>query len=223
MVPASGKFAEAGPSGMWSLPPENLQRPKPQAEQGFFDWLKSKAVDVTEIGLGGLQVGGEFMAGIGDTVSMGATGWARRWYGGEYGDIENPYVYGTAAGVTTAVETAGAVGLAKKFGKKILTEGVQGAVKGIKNWWKGAPKTVPVKGAPKQTPKFQPPTNPPSLPPTEIPAGYNVRVMPPTAQYPNGYWKLEKPMSNGGWQAIDPSTMKPGTRPQTHIPLPPKK
>jgi len=46
--------------------------------------------------------------------------------------------------------------------------------------------------------------------------------MSPTTQYPNGYWKLEKPMSNGGWQPINPSNMKPGTRPETHIPLPPK-
>lgn len=45
--------------------------------------------------------------------------------------------------------------------------------------------------------------------------------MPPTEQYPNGYWRLEKPMANGGWQGIDPSTMKPGGRAETHIPLPP--
>lgn len=59
------------------------------------------------------------------------------------------------------------------------------------------------------------------MPPTEIPAGWRVREMPPTPQYPDGYWKLEKPMSNGGWQPIDPSTMKPGGRPETHIPFPP--
>ena len=53
-----------------------------------------------------------------------------------------------------------------------------------------------------------------------IPSGFRVRQMPPTQQYPNGYWRLEKPMSNGGWLGIDPSTMKPGTQPQTHIPLP---
>jgi len=44
--------------------------------------------------------------------------------------------------------------------------------------------------------------------------------MPPTADYPNGYWRLEKPMPNGGWQGIDPSTMKPGTQCETHVPLP---
>jgi hypothetical protein len=78
------------------------------------------------------------------------------------------------------------------------------------------------KGPPKPSPKFEPPTNPPQLPPTEIPEGLRVRTMPPTEQYPNGYWKLEKPLDNGGWQGIDPSTMKPGAHPQTHVPLPPK-
>jgi RHS repeat-associated protein len=77
------------------------------------------------------------------------------------------------------------------------------------------------KGAPKSSPNFQPPTNAPQLPPTDIPPGWRVRQMPPTEQYPNGYWKLEKPMTDGSWQPIDPSTMKPGGRPQTHVPLPP--
>lgn len=78
-----------------------------------------------------------------------------------------------------------------------------------------------VPGGPKPTPNFKPPTNPAQVPPTEIPAGWRVREMPPTPQYPDGYWKLEKPMPNGGWQPIDPSTMKPGGRPETHIPFPP--
>ena len=71
--------------------------------------------------------------------------------------------------------------------------------------------------APKATPNFQPPTNPPQLPPQEVPPGWRVRVMPPTAQYPEGYWKLEKPMLNDKWQPIDPSTMKPGSRCETHV------
>ncbi|MFH1023788.1 MAG: RHS repeat-associated core domain-containing protein [Planctomycetota bacterium] len=79
------------------------------------------------------------------------------------------------------------------------------------------------KGIPKPTPKFQPPTNPPQMPPEVIPPGWRVRVMPPTEQYPNGYWKLEKPMVDGSWQPIDPSTMKPGGRPETHVPFPPQK
>ncbi len=77
-----------------------------------------------------------------------------------------------------------------------------------------------VKGVPKTSPNFKPPTNAPQLPPTEIPAGWRVRKMPPTADYPNGYWKLEKPMADGKRQPIDPSTMKPGTRPETHVPFP---
>ena len=79
------------------------------------------------------------------------------------------------------------------------------------------------KGTPKPSPKFKTPTNPPQLPlaPNEIPAGWRVRLMPPTEQYPNGYWVLEKPMSDGSWQPMNPSSMKPGPRPDTHVPLPP--
>lgn len=89
----------------------------------------------------------------------------------------------------------------------------------ISKWWHEVGST---KGAPKPTPKFEPPTNPPQMPPKQIPEGWRVREMPATEQYPNGYWKLEKPMNDGSWQPIDPSTMKPGTRPQTHVPFPPK-
>lgn len=74
--------------------------------------------------------------------------------------------------------------------------------------------------APKPSPKYSPPTNSPQFPPKEVPPRWRVRPMPPTAQYPNGYWKLEKPLPDGSWQPIDPLTMKPGTRPETHIPFP---
>ncbi|MCI0553067.1 MAG: hypothetical protein L0287_19135, partial [Anaerolineae bacterium] len=77
----------------------------------------------------------------------------------------------------------------------------------------------------KRSPKWEPPTNPAQEPPAEIPEGWNVRVMPPDAEagYPDGYWVLEKPMANGSWQPIDPSTMRPGKRCETHVPRPPAK
>ncbi len=75
-------------------------------------------------------------------------------------------------------------------------------------------------GGPKVSPNFEPPTNAAQAPPTDIPPGWRVRSMPPAPGYPNGYWKLEKPMSQGGWQGIDPSTMLPGSQPETHVPFP---
>jgi RHS repeat-associated protein len=77
-----------------------------------------------------------------------------------------------------------------------------------------------LQGTPKTSPNFQPPTNPPQYPPVNIPEGWRIRQG-TSPDYPNGYWRLEKPMDNGGWQGIDPSTMKPGTQPETHIPFPP--
>jgi RHS repeat-associated protein len=80
--------------------------------------------------------------------------------------------------------------------------------------------------APKRAPNVEPLTNPPQNPPAKIPAGWRIwsNPKPSTAYpdlYPYGYWRLQKPMSNGGWQDMNPSTMKPGTgQGDTHIPYP---
>jgi hypothetical protein len=76
------------------------------------------------------------------------------------------------------------------------------------------------KGAPKPSPKFKTPTNAPQNPLTNVPEGYTQRIMKPTEQYPNGYWVLEKQQANGGWQKVNPATMKPGQQHETHVPLP---
>jgi RHS repeat-associated protein len=81
-----------------------------------------------------------------------------------------------------------------------------------------APKPTPrVVPAPKN---WKPSVHQPQQPPGNIPPGWRVRPMPPNSLYPNGYWRLEKPMGNGGWQGINPSTGKPGPQWETHIPFP---
>ncbi|MBP6184083.1 MAG: thrombospondin type 3 repeat-containing protein [Saprospiraceae bacterium] len=77
-----------------------------------------------------------------------------------------------------------------------------------------------IKGLPKATPKFMTPTNSPQAPLKIVPDGMTIRVEKPTGQYPNGYWRLEKPMPQGGSQGINPATMKPGAQHETHVPLP---
>lgn len=76
---------------------------------------------------------------------------------------------------------------------------------------------------PKPAKNFIAPTNPASHPPSDLPEGFIVRAMPPTAQYPNGYWRLRNP--DGHY--VDPSTMRqPGNvskaefNAMTHVPYP---
>jgi hypothetical protein len=76
-------------------------------------------------------------------------------------------------------------------------------------------------GSPLPALNFIPPTNAPQPPPTVVPNGFTVRVMPATQQYPYGYWRLEKPMPQGGYRGINPFTMKPSPQHETHVPLPP--
>jgi RHS repeat-associated protein len=71
---------------------------------------------------------------------------------------------------------------------------------------------------------WKPPTNEPQMPPSpsELPPGYRLVRRQPTEGYANGNWKIEKNLGNDNWQSVDPRTMKPSVREDTHVPFPPE-
>ena len=80
--------------------------------------------------------------------------------------------------------------------------------------------TIYGKTAPKPSPNFKTPKYEPQAPPQNVKPGYELYIGKPTEQYPNGYWKIEKPMLQGGKQGVDPFSYKPAPRWEYHVPLP---
>jgi RHS repeat-associated protein len=136
--------------------------------------------------------------------------------------LEDGAQVGAAASAEQAAEDAAA-----QAAKKLAEKAAEEAIKDAEPEGQYCPASdIPeaAKSAPKPSPNFVEPTNAPQLPPTELPPGHSVRVMPPTEQYPNGYWI----QTNEAGQPINPATGKPPgnvTRPifrsQVHVPLPP--
>jgi len=160
-------------------------------------------------------------------------------YTDEYGDqVQGPYVPGNPPDPRTSasdflkklrnlMESFGAGEGRRKEIDDMLIKDLEMAEKGLKLW-------------PKSPKNFQTPTNPPQDPtipddyicePGEKGRGIVFRkpgtkgnagifeVMPPTKEYPDGYWR----QYNQKGQPIDPSTGEPGKLkggPDTHIPLP---
>ncbi len=145
------------------------------------------------------------------------TGW-NYWWADKHAATNTGDAFQDGRGAASAASDVVGVGLVA-YGAVGLTKGAAAMARlGAADAAMTAPAAI--RGAPKLSPKFKSPTNPPQLPPDSIPPGMTLRVMPPAPGYPNGYWVLEKPMPNGKPQPIDPSTGKPGSRPETHVPLP---
>lgn len=210
------------------------------AQEGFAAEITADS-DIPPITVGN-QLFGDGIEGLVDSVDSAdglnyASIFIYDWFADEYAygevctDYETDVSFVVVTDLATGVSESEWFGAAdSEFGNPVGGAAILAAPKvnlkplidAIKKWW-SKPKPTPApapKSSPKPTPKFQPPTNPPQLPSATVPPGHRVRQMPPTQQYPNGYWKLEKQLPDGTWQPINPSTMKPGTRPETHIPLP---
>jgi len=150
-----------------------------------------------------------------------------------------------AVGALTVWAAKGLVDLARNWDKMSSHDkqeaiaGIVGGIAGGRVGYKGGQSTkgpVQPPNAPKPARNFTPPTNRPQQP--VIPKGYiaqpgtkggtiyrqpgttgnanTIRVMPPTKQYPNGYWRSY----NKHGQPINPATGKPGPNHETHVPLP---
>jgi RHS repeat-associated protein len=217
--PATAQFVSVDPIVMTTGSPYGYTGGNPLsfADHSGLDWLEDLS---------------SWVAGFGDAVTFGGTAQIRRlinylvWgedddmvdhcsvfyeWGGYGGQVANLglLAIGTVevgaalvqrmAQATRMAEGAASGGAAANGG--LVLEGLGGAA-----------------GGPKPSPQFLKPTNPPQPPPP------GARVQGPTAQYPNGYWRLQN--EHGAY--IDPSTGKPPSnvsraeaRARTHIELPP--
>ncbi len=165
-------------------------------DEGFNDYWRDYSTQN-----GGMHLSGEQVSALGQLNSN----WAR----------SNSIDYYKNPSFGNAAAAAFSEALSQWTNPTLVINGLAGGVAGLES--------LPANGVPKPSPNFVAPTNLPQMPPVEVPSGFNLRVMKSTADYPNGYWVLEKPMQQGGFQKVNPTTMKPGPEYDTHVPLPAKK